>query len=168
MRALQPDSTGRVECRALFAQETPMDLQLCYNASEDTFPLPLHIKQLCGPFGFSTRRDTHRPYISSNFVMGLDGSASFTKLKGRAGGKEPLRSDSRSSCQPAADEGTRCRLKVKSRITRSPTKLARFHAHPIRALLVPRSLAVVIRPRLPGHLPRVLFSHGPEPARRCG
>lgn len=22
-----------------------MDLQLCYNASEDTFPLPLHIKQ---------------------------------------------------------------------------------------------------------------------------
>jgi hypothetical protein len=29
-----------------------MDLQLCYNASEDTFPLPLHIKQLYGPFGF--------------------------------------------------------------------------------------------------------------------
>jgi hypothetical protein len=49
-----------------------MDLQLCYNASEDTFPLPLHIKQLYGPFGFPTRCDTHRPNISSNFVMGLD------------------------------------------------------------------------------------------------
>jgi hypothetical protein len=52
-----------------------MDLQLCYNASEDTFPLPLHIKQIYGPFGFPTRCDTHRPYISSNFVMGLDGRA---------------------------------------------------------------------------------------------
>ena len=44
------------------AQETPMDLHLCYNASEDTFPLPLHIKQLHGPFGFPTRSDTERPY----------------------------------------------------------------------------------------------------------
>jgi riboflavin biosynthesis pyrimidine reductase len=69
-----------------------MDLQLCYNASEDTFPLPLHIKQLYGPFGFPTRSDTRRPYISSNFVMGLDGRASFTELKGRAGGKEVSRS----------------------------------------------------------------------------
>jgi len=69
-----------------------MDLQLCYNASEDTFPLPLHIKQLYGPFGFPTRCDTHRPYISSNFVMGLDGRASFTELKGRTGGKEVSRS----------------------------------------------------------------------------
>ena len=69
-----------------------MDLQLCYNASEDTFPLPPHIKQLYGPFGFPTRCDTHRPYISSNFVMGLDGRASFTELKGRAGGKEVSRS----------------------------------------------------------------------------
>ena len=32
-----------------------MDLQSCYNASEDTFPLPLNIKQLYGPFGFPTR-----------------------------------------------------------------------------------------------------------------
>jgi hypothetical protein len=39
----ETDVPGRVECRALFAQETPMDLQLCYNTSEDTFPLPLHI-----------------------------------------------------------------------------------------------------------------------------
>jgi hypothetical protein len=69
-----------------------MDLHLCYNASEDTFPLPLQIKQLYGPFGFPTRSDTQRPYISSNFVMGLDGRASFTELKGRAGGKEVSRS----------------------------------------------------------------------------
>src|ERR1700733_3164412 len=75
-----------------FAQETPMDLQLCYNASEDTFPLPLHIKESYGPFGFPKRRDTHRPYISSNLVMGLDGRASFRELKGRAGGREVSRS----------------------------------------------------------------------------
>jgi len=69
-----------------------MDLQFCYNASEDTFPLPRHIKERYGPFGFPERRDTHRPYISSNFVMGLDGRASFRELKGRAGGKEVSRS----------------------------------------------------------------------------
>ncbi len=69
-----------------------MNLQLCYNASEDTFPLPRHIKDRYGPFGLPERRDTHRPYISSNFVMGLDGRASFRELKGRAGGKEVSRS----------------------------------------------------------------------------
>ena len=69
-----------------------MDLQLCYSASEDTFPLPRHIKESYGPFGFPERRDTHRPYISSNFVMGLDGRASFRELKGRAGGREVSRS----------------------------------------------------------------------------
>jgi riboflavin biosynthesis pyrimidine reductase len=69
-----------------------MDLQLCYSASEDTFPLPRHIKQRYGPFGFPERRDIHRPYISSNLVMGLDGRASFTELKGRAGGREVSRS----------------------------------------------------------------------------
>jgi riboflavin biosynthesis pyrimidine reductase len=69
-----------------------MDLQLCYSASEDTFPLPRHIKDHFGPFGFPERRDAHRPYISSNFVMGLDGRASFRELKGRAGGREVSRS----------------------------------------------------------------------------
>ena len=69
-----------------------MDLQLCYSASEDTFPLPRHIKERYGPFGFPKRRDTHRPYISSNFVMGLDGRASFRELKGHAAGKEVSRS----------------------------------------------------------------------------
>ena len=69
-----------------------MDLRFCYNASEDTFPLPLHIKELYGPFGFPKRRDTQRPYISSNLVMGLDGKASFRELKGRAGGREVSRS----------------------------------------------------------------------------
>jgi riboflavin biosynthesis pyrimidine reductase len=69
-----------------------MDLQLCFSVSEDTFPLPRHIKERYGPFGFPERRDTRRPYISSNFVMGLDGCASFRELKGRAGGREVSRS----------------------------------------------------------------------------
>jgi hypothetical protein len=47
-----------------------MNLQLCYNASEDTFPLAWRIKERYGPFGFPERRDTHRPYISFHFVMG--------------------------------------------------------------------------------------------------
>jgi hypothetical protein len=69
-----------------------MDLQHCYNASEDTFPLPPHVKERYGPFGFPQPRDPNRPYISSNFVMGLDGRASFRELKGRAGGREVSRS----------------------------------------------------------------------------
>jgi 5-amino-6-(5-phosphoribosylamino)uracil reductase len=69
-----------------------MDLQRCYNASEDTFSLPQEIKERYGPFGFPEPRDPHRPYISSNLVMGLDGRASFRELKGRAGGKEVSRS----------------------------------------------------------------------------
>ena len=69
-----------------------MDLQRCYNSSEDTFPLPPHIKELYGPFGFPEPRDPHRPYLSSNFVMGLDGRASFRELKGRTGGREVSRS----------------------------------------------------------------------------
>ena len=68
-----------------------MGLQLCYSASEDTFPLPKDIQVRYGPFGFPKRRDSHRPYISSNFVMGLDGRASFRELKGRAGGREVSR-----------------------------------------------------------------------------
>ena len=63
-----------------------MDLQRCYNASEDTFPLPRHIKEHYGPFGFPAPADARRPYISSNFVMGLDGRASFRELKDRTDG----------------------------------------------------------------------------------
>ncbi len=69
-----------------------MDLQLCYNASEDTFPLPRHIKERYGPFGFPAPADAHRPYISSNFVTGLDGRASFRELKDRTDGKTVSRS----------------------------------------------------------------------------
>ncbi|MDE3048919.1 MAG: hypothetical protein KGJ48_03370, partial [Nitrospirota bacterium] len=69
-----------------------MDLQLCYNASEDAFPLPRHIKERYGPFGFPTPADARRPYISSNFVMGLDGRVSFRELKGRVDGKTVSRS----------------------------------------------------------------------------
>jgi riboflavin biosynthesis pyrimidine reductase len=69
-----------------------MNLQICHNGSEDTFPLPRHIKQLYGPFGFPEPADIRRPYITSNLVMGLDCRASFTELKGRTGGKEVSRS----------------------------------------------------------------------------
>jgi hypothetical protein len=46
-----------------------MNLQLCSNANEDTFPLPLHIKQRYGPFGFPEPAYTRRPHITSNLVM---------------------------------------------------------------------------------------------------
>ncbi len=69
-----------------------MEIQRCYNASEDTFPLPQPIKERYGPFGIPEPRDPHRPYISSNFVMGLDGRASFRELKGRTGGRVVSRS----------------------------------------------------------------------------
>jgi len=69
-----------------------MGLQLGYHAGEDTFPLPQHIKERYGPFGFPEPADASRPYISSNFVMGLDGRASFRELKGRADGKTVSRS----------------------------------------------------------------------------
>jgi riboflavin biosynthesis pyrimidine reductase len=67
-------------------------LQCCYNAGEDTFSLPQHIKKLYGPFGFPEPADSSRPYISSNFVMGVDGRASFRELKGLTGGKTVSRS----------------------------------------------------------------------------
>ena len=69
-----------------------MNLRLCYNASEDIFPLPRHIKERYGPFGFPAPADIRRPYISSNFVMGLDGRASFRELKGWNDGKTVSRS----------------------------------------------------------------------------
>jgi 5-amino-6-(5-phosphoribosylamino)uracil reductase len=70
-----------------------MNLQIAYNASEDTFPLPHQIKKFYGPFGFPTQTDARRPYITSNFVMALDGRASFRELKGRAGGREVSKSN---------------------------------------------------------------------------
>jgi riboflavin biosynthesis pyrimidine reductase len=69
-----------------------VNLRICYNASEDVFPLPPRIKEIYGPFGFPDPADARRPYITSNLVMGLDGRASFRELKGRAGGEEVSRS----------------------------------------------------------------------------
>lgn len=69
-----------------------MDLQLCYNASEDGFPLPRHIQDRYGPFGFPAQAAARRPYITSNIVMGLDGRASFRELPGRGDGKIVSRS----------------------------------------------------------------------------
>ena len=69
-----------------------MNLQVCHNISEDRFPLPAHIRERYGPFGFPEIADRHRPYISSNFVTSLDGKASFRELAGRTGGTEVSRS----------------------------------------------------------------------------
>jgi 5-amino-6-(5-phosphoribosylamino)uracil reductase len=69
-----------------------MNLKLGYNASEDTFPLPEKIRQIYGPFGFPEAGDKDRPHITSNLVMGVDGRASFSELKGQAGGNEVSRS----------------------------------------------------------------------------
>ena len=69
-----------------------MELYRCSNASEDTFPLPRAIKERYGPFGFPEPADPRRPHITSNFVMGLDGRASFRELKGCTGGKTVSRS----------------------------------------------------------------------------
>lgn len=69
-----------------------MPLQICYNASEDTFPLPPHIKKLYGPFGLPAPADSARPYITSNFVMGLDGRVSFRELEDLSGGRIVSRS----------------------------------------------------------------------------
>lgn len=70
-----------------------MDLRLAYTESEDTFPLPPGIRERYGPFGFPESADPRRPYISSNFVMGLDGRISFRELKIHAGGREVSRSN---------------------------------------------------------------------------
>ncbi len=69
-----------------------MPLERCFNNSEDTFPLPTRIRNLYGPFGFPAPRDDSRPYVTSNFVMGLDGRVSFRELTGQAGGREVSRS----------------------------------------------------------------------------
>jgi len=69
-----------------------MNLHRCYNTSEDTFPLPRQIKECYGPFGFPAPADTRRPYITSNFVAGLDGRTSFRELKGQNDGPTISRS----------------------------------------------------------------------------
>ena len=69
-----------------------MNLRIGYTASEDTFPLPAEIREFYGPFGFPPNPRADRPYVTSNFVMGLDGRVSFRELAGRAGGREVSRS----------------------------------------------------------------------------
>lgn len=69
-----------------------VDLRMSYNASEDTFPLPDDIRQSYGPFGFPAPPVSGRPYITSNFVVSLDGRASFSELKGRGDGSLVSRS----------------------------------------------------------------------------
>ncbi|HWG58087.1 MAG TPA: dihydrofolate reductase family protein [Candidatus Acidoferrales bacterium] len=67
-------------------------LRSCYNVSDDVAPLPPEIREAYGPFGLPEAADPRRPYISSNFVMGLDGRVSFRERPGQAGGREISRS----------------------------------------------------------------------------
>jgi riboflavin biosynthesis pyrimidine reductase len=64
-----------------------MNLHSCFNVSEDRFPLPERIRSFYGPFGFP-EPPADRPHIVSNFVMALDGRASFREIKNHAGGKD--------------------------------------------------------------------------------
>lgn len=68
-----------------------VNIRMCWTASEDLFPLPTQIKKMYGPFGFPTPPDD-RLYTTSNFVMSLDGRASFRELQGCTGGREVSRS----------------------------------------------------------------------------
>lgn len=71
-----------------------MNLKNLFNSSEDGFPLLEEWKSFYGPFGLDIPESPKdRPYISSNFVTGIDGRASFRELSGRAGGKEVSRSE---------------------------------------------------------------------------
>lgn len=70
-----------------------MSLQCCFNSSEDIFSLPRSVKELYGPFGFPAPVDNRRPYMTSNFVIGLDGRASFRELPGQTAGAEVSRSE---------------------------------------------------------------------------
>jgi riboflavin biosynthesis pyrimidine reductase len=83
---------GEAVVPSLTCRGAHMNLQIGFNFSEDKFPLPTQIKKLYGPFGFPANADGRRPYITSNFVMGLDGRASFRELDGRAGGREVSKS----------------------------------------------------------------------------
>src|SRR5579885_206608 len=68
-----------------------VNIRMCWTTSEDLFPLPTRIKEIYGPFGFPNPPDD-RPYTTSNFVMGLDGRASFREFQGRTSGREVSRS----------------------------------------------------------------------------
>ena len=69
-----------------------MPIRLCYTAGEDTFPLPPKIKERYGPFGFPRVFPALRPFVSSNFVTGLDGKAAFLEVSPSTGGKTVSRS----------------------------------------------------------------------------
>ena len=62
-----------------------MNLKPAYTSSEDLFPLPSRIKERYGPFGFPLNMNDDRPFVTSNFVVGLDGKATFSELSADVG-----------------------------------------------------------------------------------
>jgi riboflavin biosynthesis pyrimidine reductase len=77
--------------RVIVGHGYAVNLQSCFNTSEDQFTLPASIRSFYGPFGFP-EPPPDRPYLTSNFVIGLDGIASFREITGHTGGKEVSRS----------------------------------------------------------------------------
>lgn len=67
-------------------------LRVCFNHSEDQFPLPAEVRSLYGPFGFPPLPEG-RPYISANFVQSLDGLVSFRDVPGKTSGAFISRSE---------------------------------------------------------------------------
>ena len=61
-----------------------MDLQHCYNVSEDISPLPRTFKDLYGPFGFPAPADDRRSYLTCGALSfigwGVDGIADFVVI----------------------------------------------------------------------------------------
>ncbi len=70
----------------------PPRLQVCWNDSEDEFPLPAVARAIYGPFGFPPP-PPERPYVAANFAQSLDGRVAFADLPGQAGGDRIAQSE---------------------------------------------------------------------------
>lgn len=67
-------------------------LRICFNQSEDQFPLPPEARQAYGAFGFPPIPES-RPWITANFVQSLDGLVSFRDVPGKTSGAWISRSE---------------------------------------------------------------------------
>jgi riboflavin biosynthesis pyrimidine reductase len=69
-----------------------MNLKCLYNNNKNRITLPVNIRDAYGNLDLP-ELPKDRLYVSSNFVIGIDGRTSFRELKGRAGGREVSRSE---------------------------------------------------------------------------
>ncbi|MGH9534343.1 MAG: dihydrofolate reductase family protein [Terriglobales bacterium] len=66
-------------------------IEICFNNSEDRFPLPASVRSAYGPLGFPPP-PPGRPHICANFAQSLDGLVSFRDVPGQTGGDRVARS----------------------------------------------------------------------------